>query len=270
MKKITFIAIFVLANFCTFSQNITLFQEPKQNGYIIYGSNKEFYPVSVIIEFTTTNLKFSEEVNKVFVIPAGSSRFKFGELSVVDPSSRYKYSYKYKTAIGDITLSNIDQSVEYELPFRKTQSFKIYQGYNGLFSHQNENSLDFLMPEGTEVLAAREGIVVQIVQNNTESCPKEECKRYNNYITIMHPDGTFAYYAHIKYNSVKLKLGDNVKSGDVLAYSGNVGWTSGPHLHFACFIGGFDKWKTLQTKFKIDKGENSILLKEGMTYTRNY
>jgi murein DD-endopeptidase MepM/ murein hydrolase activator NlpD len=126
------------------------------------------------------------------------------------------------------------------------------------------------MPEGTEVLAARDGIVVQIVQNNTESCPQKECNKYNNYVLVMHSDGTFADYVHIKYNGAKCKPGDSVRRGYVIAYSGKVGWSSGPHLQFVCFIGGFEKWNTLETKFRIDKGDNAILLKEANTYFRDY
>jgi murein DD-endopeptidase MepM/ murein hydrolase activator NlpD len=126
------------------------------------------------------------------------------------------------------------------------------------------------MPEGTEILAAREGRVVQIVQNNTESCPKEECKKYNNYIIIMHADGTYGYYAHIKYNGSKLKPGDSIQKGSVIGYSGNVGWSNGPHLHFASFLPAFDKWETLETKFRIDNGENVVLLMEGKEYKRDY
>ena len=270
MKKLIFLALSVLINFLAFSQEINIFHEPKQNGYIIYGSNKELYPVSVTLDFNLTNLKFSEIGNRIFVIPPKSDKWKLGELSVEDPSNKYKFSSKFKSAMGDLTLKNTNESVEYELPFAKGNSFKINQGYNGSFSHQNENSLDFTMPEGTEILAARGGMIVEIVQNNTESCPKEECKKYNNRIIIMHDDGTFASYVHIKYNSSKVNLGDKVKSGDAIAYSGNVGWTNGPHLHFSCFTGGFDKWKTLPTKFKIDKGESSFMLKEGETYMRGY
>jgi len=261
--------VFVLANYYVFAQTINIFQETNQKGYTIYGSNKEFYPVSVTLEFDLTNMKFSEESSKVFVIPARSDKFKFGELSVEGPG-KYKFNYKSKVAMGDVTLNNTDFSFEYELPFPKGQSFRICQGYNGSFSHQNENALDFCMPVGTEVLTAREGIVVELIQNNTESCAMEECKKYNNYMTIMHADGTFAHYTHIKYNSAKFQLGDKVNSGNVIAYSGNVGYTNGPHLHFTCFVGGFDKRKTLQTRFKIDKGESSIILKEGIIYSRNY
>ncbi len=74
-----------------------------------------------------------------------------------------KFSYKYKTALGDITIKKYDTSFAYDLPFQKGKLFRVYQGYNGVFSHQNEKAIDFTMPEGTEILAAREGMVVQIV-----------------------------------------------------------------------------------------------------------
>jgi len=172
--------------------------------------------------------------------------------------------------MGDVYKTDYDRSFEYDLPFQKGKSYRVTQGYNGNFSHQNENAIDFTMPEGSEVLAARDGMIVQVVQNNTESCAKEECKKYNNYITIMHTDGTFARYTHIKYNGSKYKSGDTVKRGDLIAYSGNVGWTGGPHLHFVCFLGGFEKWNTIETKFKIDKADKAVALKEGNTYLRDY
>ena len=50
---------------------------------------------------------------------------------------------------------NLD-TVVFDLPFENGQKFKISQGYNGAFSHQNENALDFDMPIGTKILAARE------------------------------------------------------------------------------------------------------------------
>jgi murein DD-endopeptidase MepM/ murein hydrolase activator NlpD len=86
----------------------------------------------------------------------------------------------------------------------------------------------------------------------------------------MHPDGTFGQYTHIQTNSAKVKLGDVVKKGAVIAQSGNVGWSSGPHLHFMVFRGSFDKWQTLETKFRVDDSGSAVLLKEGTSYTRNY
>jgi len=86
----------------------------------------------------------------------------------------------------------------------------------------------------------------------------------------MHDDGTFADYAHIKHNGTKLNVGDRFKKGDIIAYSGNVGWSSGPHLHFVCFLAGFEKWNTFETKFRVGKGENAVFLKEKEDYLREY
>jgi len=156
------------------------------------------------------------------------------------------------------------------IPFQQGKTFNRFQGYHGNFSHQDENALDFSMPEGSEIRAARDGIVVQVVQNNSESCPSKDCEKYNNYITILHTDGTFASYVHIRYNGSKFNPGDSVRKGDLVAYSGSTGFSKGPHLHFVCFTGAFGKRNTLETKFRIDKGDVTILLEEGKNYTRDY
>ena len=54
-----------------------------------------------------------------------------------------------------------------------------------------------------------------------------------NYIRLRHSDGTMTVYVHLNPNSQKVRLGDYVNGGDQIAESGNTGYTSGPHLHFA-------------------------------------
>ena len=158
----------------------------------------------------------------------------------------------------------------YSLPFQKGNSYTIHQGYNGNFSHQNENSLDFTMPIGTEILAAREGIVVKVIQNNNQNCPDKSCASYNNYILIYHNDGTFSNYVHLKQNGALVKEGDVVNQDDLIGYSGDTGWANGPHLHFMVFIQRLESRETLKTKFKINDGKTVQFLKEKTTYTKDY
>ena len=54
-----------------------------------------------------------------------------------------------------------------------------------------------------------------------------------NLVRILHDDGTFAVYAHLNRNSIRVQPGDRVEAGEYIADSGNSGFSSGPHLHFA-------------------------------------
>lgn len=149
----------------------------------------------------------------------------------------------------------------------------IHQGYNGTFSHQNENSLDFIMPEGTEVLAAREGLVIDIVQSNNRCCLTRDCAPLGNYVTTLHSDGTIAQYYHLQQNGVQVKIGDKVNKSQPIAYSGNTGWSSGPHLHFNVYISsatGDKNRVTLKTLFKTGLGDKVEYLEEKKSYARGY
>lgn len=252
------------------AQNAEIFYAKEGRAAVLYARNSEYYPITVRLTLDLTNMVFSASNTPYLVVPARVEKYKLGEITVAKSGEVSRFQFQYDLAMGDLTLTKYDKNYVYDLPFLKGKSCKLFQGYNGKFSHQNENSLDFSMPEGSEVLAARDGVVVEIVQNNNQSCPTEECKIYNNYITIIHNDGTFARYGHLKFNGAKVNIGDKVKKGDLIALSGNTGWTSGPHLHFVCFTGAFGKSTTLVTKFRSENGQKITILKEGLLYSRNY
>jgi len=269
MKRLL-VFLFCFSSYLAGAQDIKIFVESTDRGRVIYAANKETWPVSISLQLELTNFNFSEGDVTVFVIPANTDRFKIGELTTIDKTSRTRYAYKYKSTWGDIFKVNLQKNYLYDLPYLKGSSFTVVQGYDGSFSHQDENALDFSLPEGTPVVAAREGIVVKVVQHNVEYCPKKECIQYNNYVLIAHSDGSFSKYIHLKYNGSKVKVGDTVKKEMVIALSGNTGMSAGPHLHFVCFVPGFEKSKAIETRFRIGDGSRAAFLKEKETYARQY
>jgi murein DD-endopeptidase MepM/ murein hydrolase activator NlpD len=60
-----------------------------------------------------------------------------------------------------------------------------------------------------------------------------EYRPYMNYLNIRHSDGTLGNYYHLKEGGSAVKIGDKVAKGQLIAYSGNTGYTTAPHLHFS-------------------------------------
>ena len=90
------------------------------------------------------------------------------------------------------------------------------------------------MPEGTDIYAARSGVVFEVATTNFRG-GMDDSKSFAdaNVVRILHEDGTHAIYAHLSWNSIRVKPGDRVQRGEFIAESGNTGYSSGPHLHFA-------------------------------------
>lgn len=266
-------ALCLVVSMAGFSQQqlkTKIYSEKIQNGSKILVDNDEFCPVSMKIKFELNNMSSSNYGNnRVFVIPAKTKGFFITNLTVVNNTKPGGYSTKAEQNYGDATVTQpID--FNYALPFQKGNSFAVHQGYNGNFSHQGENSLDFTMPVGTEIVASRDGVVVKVIENNSLGCPDKSCVSYNNLILIYHNDGTFTQYVHLKQNGALVNEGDVVKESEIIGYSGQTGWASGPHLHFMAFIQRIEKQETLRTKFKINDGKEFQFLKEKETYTKNY
>lgn len=268
----------ILYFFLTFSFSLNLFAqvnlkvyyEETDNGFQVLADNGEYCPVSIDIQFKLTNLKSTEDKDKIFVVPAQTKGHILTNLEIVNPRKGYKFNFGTRYNYGDHTQTEYDTEFGYYLPFKKGEAFPIFQGYNGRFSHLNENALDFTMPVGTEIYAARGGIVTNIVEKNNKNCAKPSCAEFNNYITIYHEDGTFAEYTHIKKNGAKVKVGDKVEIGQHIGYSGNVGYSSGPHLHFIVYLMRLQDRETLETKFLVGDGSIGELLQEKNTYQRDY
>lgn len=143
-----------------------------------------------------------------------------------------------QSRIGD-PLATHDDNHLYLLPYATGTSYRVIQAYASDFSHKGAEqfAIDFRMPEGTPVHAARRGVVAKVVEHNSVGCSRNECSRYANYIVILHDDGTTGEYYHLQQFGALVAERTSVEAGDMIGLSGNTGLTTVPHLHFAVYRG---------------------------------
>lgn len=135
------------------------------------------------------------------------------------------------TGPSDLSIYPPQVSSPYKLPWKVGISRFVSQGNRSFTSHRALHfyAWDFVMPLGAEIVAARDGTVIRVVQNFSGVGFDP------NYIWIQHEDGEISNYGHIQKNSALVKIGDYVRSGQPIALNGMVGQTTLPHVHFVVF-----------------------------------
>lgn len=169
-------------------------------------------------------------------IPAGQSL----PLGRVFRARNNGQGYSIRTSssfrIGDFNATHAPDVV-YRLPFADGLTFLIGQAFGGpVTSHttpDSQHAVDITMPEGTLVLAARAGTVAEVESSFTEGGKIDNLRSRANGVVVAHDDGTMGRYGHFTPGRQLVKPGQRVQAGTPLGYSGNSGYSSGPHLHFA-------------------------------------
>ena len=105
--------------------------------------------------------------------------------------------------------------------------------YGGTFSSEYgyrwgtlHAGVDWACSVGTPVMASADGVVVRASWYSS----------YGYCVDIQHSDGSMTRYAHL--NSMNVSAGQSVSQSEVIAYSGNTGFSTGPHVHFELWING--------------------------------
>lgn len=84
-----------------------------------------------------------------------------------------------------------------------------------------------------DIISYEDGTVVLVVDNlKKNDTSSKGTKSYGNFIKIKHDNNIQTLYAHLKYGSIKVKKGDKIKKGQIIAKMGNTGKAYGTHLHF--------------------------------------
>lgn len=233
-------------------------------------------PIPVVIFLTIHNDLLDSKIvgeGVISVAPEGKTTLminpKQGEL--FSNKVMYRSRYVFGVLNKDVALDNA-----FLIPFPVGQGALVCQSPDGkITSHTTKpEAIDFCIAEKSPIIAAKDGTVIRLVQKYTLGGQDPALYSKANYIDILHEDGLVTDYGHIFPNSSPLKIGDQVKKGDVIALVGNVGFSGGPHLHFEVqqLTQTIDEYNEMHIRIKpnfYSLDGRYIEIKHGLLYDSN-
>jgi murein DD-endopeptidase MepM/ murein hydrolase activator NlpD len=137
------------------------------------------------------------------------------------------------------------------LPYPVGEAYEVITSYCSYFTLPDRIGLDFDLPMGSRLLAARSGVAIEVVDGFDDNGASLD---QNNFILIQHGDGSVAFYSHIRQGSARIETGDSVGVGDRIADSGAAG-APFAHLHFTVYRNaGLDDRDSLPINFRNADG----------------
>jgi murein DD-endopeptidase MepM/ murein hydrolase activator NlpD len=169
----------------------------------------------------------SQESNYQALIAKKKAQEAAFEASLQDLQAKLQYTINPDqiTPAGKGVLRWPVDSVRVTQTFGDT-SFSRAGGYNG----KGHNGIDLAASIGTPLKAALSGVVVGT--GNTDNV--RGCYSFGKWVMIKHANGLSTMYAHL--SQIGVSTGQSVVTGQVIGYSGETGYATGPHLHFGVYV----------------------------------
>lgn len=207
--------------------------ELRENGAVsLVAENSLYGPVQLGLYLTDVDRLVAEDTQLLHVLPARSET-EILRLNAAVVAASGGLDYEFLHIPGEPGARHSPAS-PYRLPYAVASRHTVTQAYPERITHTDPSSthaIDFAMPIGTGVNAARAGTVMQVASDYFGATTADGSTRAN-LVRILHDDGTMAVYAHLHWDSIRVRPGDRVERGELIAASGNTGYSTGPHLHF--------------------------------------
>ena len=223
----------------------------------IFLENKTHKPLSFRLIFTTENLSHLNLKTHTLSRPTTAKVVSF-------PTPVGPWGYEYRIHYGYESHQH-DERYPYTLPYEPGSTYLVTQSHTNISTHHFGNlyAIDWAMPIGDPVHAAREGTVVSTYKLAKVAGAEEGSGTANhmaNHIWIQHSDGTIGKYLHLDHNGVYVREGHRVGAGQLIGAAGNTGFSSGPHLHFSVStLGGETLYQTINVQFDTNSGPRYLV-----------
>lgn len=209
------------------SDDVRLRIENDAGGYLAWADNTLAGPVEVMLHSDRGDVAGAPALPARATVPARSSVL-VARVRRTGGARDGGLGLRLDSVPGSVNARPVDH--EYLFPLHAIAP-RVAQAWGGGYSHvdaENRRAVDFAAPAGTTVLAARDGVVMQVEMHGTAGG-----HGHANLVRILHDDGTMAVYAHLQPDGALVQPGQRVRRGQPIAVSGNSGASTGPHLHFA-------------------------------------
>jgi murein DD-endopeptidase MepM/ murein hydrolase activator NlpD len=248
---------------------IRLYQRSMTNGVALVAENTFFGPVQLAFRINAIdNVAESTPRRGVEVLPPRSQT----ELVVVGKAVDYvtlRFDTEFEFLPGEPGIEH-RPTQPYRLPYSLASTVRVSQTFPEMTTHTDpasQHAVDFVMDVGTDVFAAREGIVIEVASDFFESGTSLAVDGPRaNIVRVLHDDGTMALYVHLNWNTIRVVPGQRVRRGEYLADSGNTGFSTGPHLHFVVQRNSGGALVSVPLEFAGPTG-GPVTLASGQSYT---
>jgi len=228
--------------------------------------NNTWGPVELALTMTEAENVVSEPPLPATMVLAAQSEKRLLKFKPEDSDKAFNFRFAYKTMIG-APLAQLPAEVDYYPPFPLGRQYMISQGFDDGQTHSkppNQYAVDIVMPIGIPILAARAGRVIEMEDNFHGGGQQDRYLARSNQVRVLHSDGSMAVYAHLQPNSIRVRPGAMVATGQWIASSGNTGYSSGPHLHFVIQINAGMSLESMPFRFFAPNGGTLIPGKQMM------